>query len=325
MADLKLVFAGTPDFAAAHLQALLDAGQQVCAVYTQPDRAAGRGKKLQASPVKQVALAHNLPVFQPPSLRDEQAQAELAALNADLMVVVAYGLLLPQAVLDTPRLGCINVHASLLPRWRGAAPIERALLAGDEKTGVTIMQMDAGLDTGDMLYTVETPIDAKDTRISVEQRLTALGCEALLHTLEDFEDLRSRAVSQDDQLSTYARKLDKAEAQLDWSLSAIELDRRVRAGIGRLPAFSWLEGERVRFLATRVSTASNERPAGTILGTSLLADGSTALDIACSKGVLHLTELQLPGKNPMSIKDMLNARRDQFAVGKQFSHDDSSA
>lgn len=325
MADLKLVFAGTPDFAAAHLQALLDAGQQVCAVYTQPDRAAGRGKKLQASPVKQVALANDLPVLQPPTLRNEQAQAELAALNADLMVVVAYGLLLPQAVLDTPRLGCINVHASLLPRWRGAAPIERALLAGDEKTGVTIMQMDAGLDTGDMLYTVETPIDATDTRISVEQRLTALGCQALLHTLDDFEGLRSRALSQDDQLSTYARKLDKAEAQLDWSLPAIELDRRVRAGIGRLPAFGWLDGERVRFLATRVSTAGSEHPAGTILGTSRLADGRTALDIACSEGILHLTELQLPGKNPMNIKDMLNARREQFAAGKQFTHDDASA
>lgn len=325
MADLKLVFAGTPDFAAAHLQALLDAGHQICAVYTQPDRAAGRGKKLLASAVKQVALANDLPVLQPPTLREEQAQAELAALNADLMVVVAYGLLLPQAVLDTPRLGCINVHASLLPRWRGAAPIERALLAGDDKTGVTIMQMDAGLDTGDMLYTVETPIDATDTRITVEQRLTALGCEALLHTLDDFENLRSRALRQDDQLSTYARKLDKAEAQLDWSLSAIELNRRVRAGIGRLPAFTWLDGERVRFLATQASKAGSERPAGTILGTSLLADGSTALDIACAEGILHLTELQLPGKNPMSIKDMLNARRDQFAAGKRFSHDDSSA
>src|SRR5690554_3421127 len=296
MSNLKLVFAGTPDFAAAHLQALLDAGVSVCAVYTQPDRAAGRGKKLQASPVKQIALQYELPVFQPVSLKSDEAQAELAALNADLMVVVAYGLLLPQAVLDTPRLGCINVHASLLPRWRGAAPIERALLAGDEKTGVTIMQMDAGLDTGDMLYTVETPIDAADTRISVEQRLTTLGCEALPHTLDNFEDLRSRAASQDDELSTYARKLDKAEAQLDWSLPAIELDRRVRAGVGRLPAFAWLEGERVRFLATQTSTASSERPAGTILGTSRLADGITALDIACSEGILQLTELQQIGR-----------------------------
>ena len=325
MANLKLVFAGTPEFAAAHLQALLDAGQQVCAVYTQPDRAAGRGKKLHASPVKQVALANNLPVFQPASLKDEQAQAQLAALNADLMVVVAYGLLLPQAVLDTPRLGCINVHASLLPRWRGAAPIERALLAGDDKTGVTIMQMDAGLDTGDMLYTVETPIDPADTRISVEQRLTALGCEALLHTLNNFSDLSSHAASQNDHLSTYARKLDKAEAQLDWSLPAIELDRRVRAGVGRLPAFTWLEGERVRFLATQASAANSDRAPGTIVGTSRLADGTTALEIACSAGTLQLVELQLPGKNPMNVKDMLNSRGVQFAPGKQFTYNDPAA
>lgn len=322
MADLKLIFAGTPDFAAAHLQALLDAGMQVCAVYTQPDRAAGRGKKLQASPVKQVALAHDLPVFQPASLKNEQAQAELAALDADLMVVVAYGLLLPQPVLDTPRFGCINVHASLLPRWRGAAPIERALLAGDERTGITIMQMDIGLDTGDMLHTVETPIGEHDTRISLEQRLTTLGCEALLHTLGNFETVRGQAVKQDDALSTYARKLDKAEAQLDWTLPAVELDRRVRAGVGRLPAFSWLDGERVRFLETCVSTADSGKAAGTIIGSSRLADGALALDIATVSGTLQLSQLQLAGKNAMSVRDLLNARREQFAAGRQFVTDE---
>src|SRR5690554_1119518 len=318
MSNLKLVFAGTPDFAAAHLQALLDAGVSVCAVYTQPDRAAGRGKKLQASPVKQTALEDELPVFQPVSLKSDEAQAELAALNADLMVVVAYGLLLPQAVLDLPRLGCINVHASVLPRWRGAAPIERALLAGDDHTGVTIMQMDAGLDTGNMLHTVETPIDDSDDRITLEQRLTELGCEALLHTLQHFDELRSQAASQDDQLSTYARKLDKAEAQLDWSLPARKLDLRVRAGVGRQPAFSVLDGERVRFLKTQTSTTPTSQPAGTILGTGRLADDSVCLDIAAIDGVIHLTELQLPGKKPMSVRDMLNARREQFAVGRQF-------
>lgn len=325
MADLKLIFAGTPDFAAAHLQALLDGGKQVCAVYTQPDRAAGRGKKLQASPVKQLALEHDIPVYQPRSLKDEEAQAELAALDADLMIVVAYGLLLPQAVLDTPRLGCINVHASLLPRWRGAAPVERAILAGDERTGITIMQMDAGLDTGDMLYTVETPITPADTRITVEQRLTSLGCEALLHTLADFDTLRRQAQPQDDALSTYAKKLDKAEARLDWTLTASELDRRVRAGVGRLPAYSLLDGERVRFLSTRVGTGKPTAAPGTIIGTSRGEDDTVALDIACSDGILQLLELQLPGKNPMSVKDMLNARRDQFAAGKQFTDVEETA
>jgi methionyl-tRNA formyltransferase len=326
MSDLKLIFAGTPDFAAAHLQALLDAGYSVAAVYTQPDRAAGRGKKLQASPVKQLAERHDLKILQPASLKDPQAQAELAALKADLMIVVAYGLLLPQAVLDAPRLGCINVHASLLPRWRGAAPIERALLAGDKQTGITIMQMDAGLDTGKMLYTAETPIDDKDTRLSLESRLTRIGCAALIHTLADFDYLSSRASTQDDQLSTYARKLDKSEALINWQEPVAQIDRCIRAGIGRQAAFSLLGDERIRILAAiPQADRSPSAPAGTITAHEKLADGEPALRIAGKDGYLLVTQLQLPGKNPMSFRELLNSRREMFSTGRCFSSIDSAA
>ncbi|MEX2335529.1 MAG: methionyl-tRNA formyltransferase, partial [Pseudohongiella sp.] len=227
---MKLIFAGTPAFAATHLGALIEQGHDIVAVYTQPDRAAGRGKKLHASPVKVLATQHNLPVLQPASLKSPEAQAELAAFKPDLMIVVAYGLLLPKAVLDTPRFGCINVHASLLPRWRGAAPIERALLAGDNETGVTIMQMDVGLDTGDMLYKLSTPLSDDDDRQQLEDRLAILGCEGLLHTLHHFASLRDHAEKQDDALSTYARKLEKSEALVDWQASSIDISRTIRAG-----------------------------------------------------------------------------------------------
>lgn len=319
MSDLKLIFAGTPEFAAVHLQALLDAGHTVVAVYTQPDRAAGRGKKLQASPVKQIAEAHGLPVFQPVSLRDSAAQAQLRELNADLLVVVAYGLLLPQAVLDAPRLGCINVHASVLPRWRGAAPIERALLAGDTRTGVTIMKMDIGLDTGDMLYVAETPISPEDTRITLESRLAELGCQALLHTLTDFESLAANAQRQDDTLSTYARKLDKDESLIDWQRSVAEIDRQIRASVGRNPAYTELNGERIRLLcATPFAQQGQTAKPGTILSHEKTAGGHWSLKIAASDGYLLATELQLPGKNAMAVRDVLNARRDMFAPGRCF-------
>jgi methionyl-tRNA formyltransferase len=326
MSDLNLIFAGTPDFAAAHLQALLDAGHSVRGVYTQPDRPAGRGNKLQASPVKVLAERHGLQVLQPASLKDPQAQAELAALRADLMIVVAYGLLLPQAVLELPRLGCINVHASLLPRWRGAAPIERALLAGDASTGITIMQMDAGLDTGNMLYTVETPITASDTRLSLESRLARIGCSALLHTLENFASLSARASAQDNSLSTYARKLDKTEALINWQHPVAQIDRTIRAGIGRQAAFSLLGDERIRFLgAIPQLDEQPTAPAGTISGHEKLPDGEAALRIAGSDGYLLLTQLQLPGKVPMTARDILNSRREMFAIGRRFSSIDPAS
>lgn len=316
---MKLVFAGTPAFAATHLSALIDHGHEIVAVYTQPDRAAGRGKKLQASPVKALATGHQLPVRQPASLKDPEAQAQLAALEPDLMIVVAYGLLLPQAVLDIPRLGCINVHASLLPRWRGAAPIERALLAGDKETGITIMQMDAGLDTGNMLYKLSTPLRDDDDRQQLEDRLAALGCDALLHTLANFRSLREQAQKQDDALSTYARKLDKAESQINWQASVIDIARTVRAGIGRQPAFSFVDGERLRLL--RASATLSEPPANVTPGTILPGVDRNSLAIAGPDGVLLVTEIQLPGKNPVAVRDIMNSRPALLAAGKQFSSD----
>lgn len=229
MLKLNIIFAGTPDFAAQHLQALLNSEHNVIAVYTQPDKPAGRGKKLQASPVKQLAEQHNIPVYQPKSLRKEEAQAELKALNADVMVVVAYGLILPEAVLNAPKYGCLNVHGSLLPRWRGAAPIQRSIWAGDQETGVTIMQMDIGLDTGDMLHKVTTPIAADETSASLYAKLAELAPPALLEVLNGLESQAFKAEKQDDALSNYAEKLSKEEAKLDWNLTACQLERNIRA------------------------------------------------------------------------------------------------
>ncbi len=227
--SLKIIFAGTPDFAARHLAALLSSKHEVVAVYTQPDRPAGRGKKLTASPVKLLALEHSIPVYQPATLRAEEAQQELAAIDADIMVVVAYGLLLPKVVLDTPRLGCINVHGSILPRWRGAAPIQRSIWAGDAETGVTIMQMDEGLDTGDMLKIATLSIDAKETSATLYERLAALGPDALVDCLGDIASGKAVAVKQDDEQANYAKKLSKEEAQIDWSMSAEAIERCIRA------------------------------------------------------------------------------------------------
>ena len=227
---MKIIFAGTPDFAAAHLRALIDCGQhEIVAVYTQPDRPAGRGKKLTASAVKQLASEQGLTVLQPPSLKEADAQQQLAGFAADLMIVVAYGLILPQAVLDTPRLGCINVHGSLLPKWRGAAPIQRAVEAGDDETGICIMQMDAGLDTGPVISVARCAIEATDTSGSIYQKLSALGAPTLLAALEKLASGVAVAEQQDDSQSTYASKIDKAEALIDWATPAETLARKVRA------------------------------------------------------------------------------------------------
>ncbi len=320
MEVLNIVFAGTPAFAAHHLQALLGSRHRIVAVYTQPDRAAGRGKQVQASPVKTLALAHGLPVIQPASFKDEQEQQRLAAFKPDVLIVVAYGLILPQTVLNIPRFGCINVHASLLPQWRGAAPVERAILAGDAETGVTIMQMDAGLDTGAMLSKATVTIDADDDRLTVEAKLTEAGSQSLLHCLDNLQSLRSHAQQQDDRLSTYARKLDKSEALIDWTRSAEEINRQIRAGIGRNPAYSFLRGERVRLLRASVGFETSSEAPGTII-----AADRNALRIACADSVLLVSHLQMPGKNVLPVSDVLNSRRALFAPGVIFSNDDSSA
>ncbi|MCY1339398.1 Methionyl-tRNA formyltransferase [compost metagenome] len=306
---LRLVFAGTPEFAAEHLKALLDSPHRIVAVYTQPDRPAGRGQKLMPSPVKQLAMEHGIPVLQPPTLRDPAAQAELKALDADLMVVVAYGLILPQVVLDTPRLGCINSHASLLPRWRGAAPIQRAVQAGDAESGVTVMQMEAGLDTGPMLLKVTTPISASDTGGSLHDRLAQLGPQAVLEAIGGLAAGTLKGEVQDDALANYAHKLNKDEARLDWSRPADELERLVRAFNPWPICHSSLDGEPLKVLAAALGEGKGEP--GRILAAS--KDGLT---VACGEGALRLTRLQLPGGKPLNFADLYNSRREQFAVGK---------
>jgi methionyl-tRNA formyltransferase len=306
---LRLVFAGTPEFAAEHLKALLDSAHQIVAVYTQPDRPAGRGQKLMPSPVKQLAVEHGIPVLQPPTLRDPAAQAELKALGADLMVVVAYGLILPQVVLDTPRLGCINSHASLLPRWRGAAPIQRAVQAGDAESGVTVMQMEAGLDTGPMLLKVTTPISASDTGGSLHDRLAQLGPQAVLLAIEGLAAGTLKGEMQDDALANYAHKLNKDEARIDWSRPAVELERLVRAFNPWPICHSSLDGEPLKVLAAALGEGKGAPG-------QILAASKDGLTVACGEGALLLTRLQLPGGKPLNFADLYNSRREQFAVGK---------
>lgn len=312
---LRIVFAGTPGFAAHHLQQLLDSRHQVIAVYSQPDRPAGRGKKLMASPVKQLAITHNIPVYQPVSLKSAEAQAELAALQADIMVVVAYGLLLPAAVLTIPRLGCINVHASLLPRWRGAAPIQRAIEAGDDITGVTIMQMDVGLDTGDMLVKSTCPITPEDTGGSLHDRLLTIGGPALLAALDQLQTGQAVAEVQDDTLSCYAAKLSKEEALLDWRLPADVLELKIRAFNPVPVAYTRLASnaadERIRIFQASVLAATNKPvPPGTIVEVSPRGVG-----VACADHTLLLQEVQLPGKKVVSVEELLRGHGDYFRVG----------
>lgn len=312
---LNIIFAGTPEFAAQHLQALLDSHHNVIAVYTQPDKPAGRGKKLQPSAVKQLAEQHNLPIYQPKSLRNAEAQQQLAALNADVMVVVAYGLLLPQAVLDAPRLGCLNVHGSLLPRWRGAAPIQRAVWAGDVESGVTIMQMDIGLDTGDMLHKVRCPLAEDETSVSLYHKLAQLAPPALIAVLDGAQFTPEK---QDENASNYAQKLSKEEAKLDWQLPAAQLERCIRAFNPWPISYFVTEDEKQQPQTIKVYQATVlphvDQPAGTIL-----AADKHGIQIATADGVLNLTQLQPAGKKPMSAQDLLNSRREWFALNRTLS------
>ncbi len=313
---LRIIFAGTPEFAAEHLKTLLSNHHQVIAVYSQPDRPAGRGKKLTASPVKEVALAHNIPVYQPLNFKSPEAVAELAALNADLMVVVAYGLILPKVVLDTPRLGCINVHASLLPRWRGAAPIQRAIEAGDSETGITIMQMDVGLDTGDMLIKASCPILPEDTGGSLHDKLINCGAPALLEALRQIASGTTTAEKQDDSQSNYAPKLSKEEAALDWQLSAQELERKVRAfnpfPVAHTKPAGVDDDQRIRVWSAQASGKTVDATPGSI--TKISNEG---VWIACKEGQLILEQLQFPGKKAMNIGEILRGHPDLFKVGDQ--------
>ncbi|TWE06633.1 methionyl-tRNA formyltransferase [Pseudomonas sp. AG1028] len=305
---LRIVFAGTPEFAAAHLKALLGTDHQIVAVYTQPDRPAGRGQKLMPSPVKQLAVENSIPVLQPPSLKDAAAQAELAALKPDLLVVVAYGLILPQAVLDIPRFGCINSHASLLPRWRGAAPIQRAVQAGDAESGVTVMQMEAGLDTGPMLLKVRTPITAEDTGGSLHDRLAELGPPAVIEAIAGLASGTLMGEAQDDAQANYAHKLNKDEARIDWSCPADELERLIRAFNPWPICHSTLNEAPLKVLAGRIGEGQGQPG-------EILAASKDGLTVACGSGALLLTRLQLPGGKALNFSDLYNSRREQFAVG----------
>lgn len=312
--SLRIIFAGTPDFAARHLDALLSSQHQVVGVFTQPDRPAGRGKKLMPGPVKVLAEEKGIPVFQPATLRKAENQQLVADLNADVMVVVAYGLILPQTVLDMPRLGCVNVHGSLLPRWRGAAPIQRSLWAGDAETGVTIMQMDIGLDTGDMLYKLSCPIEAEDTSGTLYDKLAGLGPKGLLDTLEQLANGTATPEVQDEALVTYAEKLSKEEARINWNLSAVQLERCIRA-FNPWP-MSWLEidGQPLKvWRASVINTQKNSAP-GTILAIS-----KQGIQVATAEGILNLEELQPAGKKAMKAQDLLNSRREWFEPGTVLS------
>ena len=312
--SLRIIFAGTPDFAARHLDALLSSGHQIVGVFTQPDRPAGRGKKLMPGPVKVLAETHGLPVFQPASLRPEENQQLVADLNADVMVVVAYGLILPKAVLDMPRLGCVYVHGSLLPRWRGAAPIQRALWAGDAETGVTIMKMDVGLDTGDMLYKLACPITAEDTSATLYDKLADLGPQGLIETLQQLADNTATPEVQDEAQVTYAEKLSKEEARIDWSLSATQLERCIRA-FNPWP-MSWLmiDEQPVKVWKASVINGNTSAEPGTIIDAS-----KNGIQVATGEGILNLESLQPAGKKAMSAQDLLNSRREWFIPGNRLA------
>lgn len=311
---LRIVFAGTPEFAAAHLRALLDwKGGSVVAVYSQPDRPAGRGKKLAPSAVKALALQHDLPVLQPQTLRTDEAQAELRALRPDLMVVVAYGLILPAAVLTIPRLGCVNVHGSILPRWRGAAPIQRAIEAGDAESGVTIMQMDEGLDTGAMLNIVRCKIAIDETAGSLHDKLAAIGAPALITTLEQLAANSATPEQQNDALTCYAAKINKEDAAIDWQKSAAVLDRQIRAFNPSPVAYTAIDGERVKIYRALPETAANATP-----GKILSADKSGIVVSCGENSCLRILSLQLPGGKVLSAGEVLNGRADLFVPGRIF-------
>ena len=299
----SIVFAGTPEFAVPALQSLLQSRHEIVAVYTQPDRPAGRGRKQQQSPVKACALQAGLPVFQPTDFKSAEAVKQLADLHADLMVVAAYGLLLPALVLNAPRLGCVNIHASLLPRWRGASPIQQAILAGDDCSGISLMKMDQGLDTGDVILRRSVAIGEDWTAAQLHDALAPLGAELLLQSLEDIESALRRAEPQDDAKATYAPRLSKAQAEIDWRKPVDWLAREVRAYNPWPVSFSFLDGDSIRLWSARASRAFAADVPGRVL-----AHDRDGVYVSCADGVLQVTELQFAGRKRGSAAQALNAR-----------------
>ncbi|MCX7892000.1 MAG: methionyl-tRNA formyltransferase [Burkholderiales bacterium] len=308
---MRIVFAGTPEFAVPALDALVTAGEDIALVLTRPDRPAGRGLAVSESPVKRAALAHGLPVFQPHSLKDAEAQARIAATRPDLLVVAAYGLILPQAVLDVPRLGAINIHASLLPRWRGAAPIQRAILAGDEETGVSIMCMEVGLDTGPVLLEERIAIGAEDTAGTLHDALAALGARLVVEAVEALAEGRLRPTPQPAAGVTYAAKIEKSEARIDWAQPAEDVDRRIRAFNPSPGAVTTLDGAEVKLWRSRIAPRGAGAP-----GLVLAASPAEGVVIACGKGAVAVTELQKAGGKRLAAGDFLRGTR--LAAGRRF-------
>lgn len=311
---LRVVFAGTPAFAEIALQALLSSKHQVIAVYTQPDKPAGRGQKLTESPVKQLAKTAQLPIYQPSTLKTPEAQATLAALQPDVLVVAAYGLILPDAILKIPTKGCINIHPSLLPRWRGAAPIQRTLFSGDTTTGVTIMQMDAGLDTGPILYQTQYTLREDETTASLHDYLANEGGKALIHVLDRECDNPLPRQIQNDAQATYAAKITKEEARIHWQHSAKQLSSMIRAFNPWPVAFTTIKDEIVRVWMAKALDEKTTQLPGTIVNAS--RDG---IDIATGEGVLRLLQLQWPGGKTLSVRDVMNARQHEFVLGEALS------
>jgi len=334
--SLRVIFAGTPDFAADSLNALINSHHTVCAVFTQPDRKAGRGRKLNKSPVKLLAEEHSIPVYQPSNLKTEENQQQIQALNADVMVVAAYGLILPKQVLNMTTLGCINIHASLLPRWRGAAPIQRAILAGDTTTGITFMEMDEGLDTGGMLLKVECDIDSGETGGSLHDKLAAIGAKRIVSVLDCLAIGDKNVEQQQEQQACYAKKLHKAEALIDWCDKAEELEKMIRAFNPWPVAYTTIENHKSEIQNLRVwdakvvkneslttqNSVSDDGAPGTISNTisntipgTIIESSKNGIVIVTGDGLLAITRLQLPGSKALSAEQVLNAKRELFKTG----------
>jgi methionyl-tRNA formyltransferase len=313
MSKLNIVFAGTPEFGLTCLDALAHSTHHLKAIYTQPDRPAGRGRKLQASAIKEWALKQNIPVYQPINFKNPEVIAELAALKPDVLIVIAYGLILPKAVLEIPRLGCINVHASLLPRWRGASPIQAAILHGDSETGITIMQMDVGMDTGAMLRKISCPITATDTASTLHDKLAQIAAQPLLEALDELASQTAQPEIQNNELATYAHKINKEDARINWQQTAIEIDQKIRAFNPWPIAYTIFDEDVLRVHQAKVNTQQSPKSPGTVISID-----KKGMLIATGHQSLLVERIQLPGAKVITIADWLNSSKSQVHTGLRF-------